>query len=276
VKTSHSTKALATTIETFCQEKGIRLKHTLSLELAARLRGHRDLHQDQQTQPLTAQSAEPFDSDSGEHRFFTRNQWARDHETAISYWVWVTQKLQKLEEDKLAPSGFINPVELNPAVRAHTFDDNRTYDITFDAARWFAQATDMMLLGLLSLEDGSLELGGDRESDAVVLYFKSHRLHGGIVDMFAHKTGGFECYVWRADAYAWLRQHRPHLVVADEPPFAVAELASAEAMLNERFSEHKWPAWAVEEQARSVRELHRRVAPLLNPGKPVDPLSALA
>lgn len=103
---------------------------------------------------------------------------------------------------------------LTPSVRAKTFSDDYRFEVSFDAAAWFAQASDDEITGLKSIG-----WAGDEASDAVALHFESS--NSDIADMLdycrASQTGrmrdgvGFECKVDGDEALDWLKWHRPEL-----------------------------------------------------------------
>ena len=100
-----------------------------------------------------------------------------------------------------------------PEISAHAYSDDKLYEVTFNAAPWFAEADDEEILSL-----ARCEWGGDYPADAVV---------HGMIDSFdsedvaqlssmmdyvtRKKDTGFECHVDEKDALAWLHMHRPAL-----------------------------------------------------------------
>ena len=98
---------------------------------------------------------------------------------------------------------------LNPSVQAEVHNDSQTTKVEFDAAPWFAQASDKEILDL-----AGIGWRGDYASDAVALHFESS--DDDIADLlnFCRATmntrdpQGFECSVDEDQALAWLKQHR--------------------------------------------------------------------
>jgi hypothetical protein len=97
-------------------------------------------------------------------------------------------------------------------VRAECHSDDYAWQVPFDAAPWFAQATDGEILDL-----AACGWGGDYPADAVARFFEP--LNAEIAGLFEYlwRQGGrqvgpgFECRVEAAYAVRWVRRHRPHL-----------------------------------------------------------------
>ena len=99
------------------------------------------------------------------------------------------------------------------AIRAEAHDDNHAFEIEFDAAAWFEQASDETILKLA-------ECGWeyDYPADEVAIWMAEK--NEDLAHMFAYiqavantrKSCGFECSVDKADAVAWLKLNRSHLL----------------------------------------------------------------
>lgn len=97
-------------------------------------------------------------------------------------------------------------------VGAEVHDDGHHYEVDFDAAPWFAQASDQDIRALH-------EIGweGDYASDAVAEFFEA--THPDIAEVFTfcratqrtRSAVGFECSVEGDEAMTWLKYHRPGL-----------------------------------------------------------------
>ena len=123
---------------------------------------------------------------------------------------------------------------LSPAVTAGGHSDDRQFEVSFDAAAWFAQATDDEIFALYRIG-----WSGDYEADAVLDYFRDKDVDvTALYDYLeaTHREGsrqpvGFECSVNGDEALVWLKVHRPALflrVFADmsgQPGFLQAELS---------------------------------------------------
>lgn len=105
-----------------------------------------------------------------------------------------------------------------PAVMAEGHTDDRRVEISFDAAPWFAQASDKDILAL-----SYIGWGGDYEADNVLEWFTGKPGYEQVADLFqylntvqTHQAAwedpvGFECNIPAADAMDWLKLHRPLL-----------------------------------------------------------------
>lgn len=96
-----------------------------------------------------------------------------------------------------------------PPVPAECHSDDRVYESTFDAARWFKQATEEAILAL-----ARCCWGGDYASDQVAI--DTAEWNDEVAGMFRYierknasftsrDTIGFECHVERKEAYAWIK-----------------------------------------------------------------------
>jgi len=103
---------------------------------------------------------------------------------------------------------------LSPAVNASGWSDDRVFEVSFDAAAWFAEATDDAIFALYQCGWRS-----DYPADSVLEHFRDGL--EAVTDLFdyvdvrtrAHSGDaiGFECAVNSDDAFVWLKVHRPQL-----------------------------------------------------------------
>ena len=110
----------------------------------------------------------------------------------------------------------VDPIDaslLAPEVHAQAHSNDRKIQAKFDAARWFAQATDDDVLKLY--RTGS---GGDYAADAVAEFMADHDPDTKAMfdyNLLLQRAGdqdcGFECHVDPRDAIAWIKEHRPGL-----------------------------------------------------------------
>lgn len=107
--------------------------------------------------------------------------------------------------------GGVSAELLEPSVQAEAHADDRRLNPKFDAARWFAQASDEDILRL-----EACGWGGDYPADAVAEHMADH--DQGVRQLFeyneivqrtgAKDVGGYECRVDPVSAMAWLKVHR--------------------------------------------------------------------
>lgn len=98
------------------------------------------------------------------------------------------------------------------SVRAEVHTDDHVHEVDFDAAGWFAAATDDQIDDLREID-----WGGDYAADLVAELFDG--THPGVTELFRYlsviqgseKACGFECHVNGGDAEAWVRANRPAL-----------------------------------------------------------------
>jgi hypothetical protein len=98
-------------------------------------------------------------------------------------------------------------------IPAECHSDDRVFEVSFDAAPWFARATDQEILRLANCGFGgdypadevSMSMAG-RNADLKELHKYVERVHGKGRDC------GYECHVDSAAALAWIKQHRPVLL----------------------------------------------------------------
>ncbi len=98
-------------------------------------------------------------------------------------------------------------------VNAEVHTDDQNVKVEFDAAPWFAQASDEDIMAL-----HEIDWGGGEAADNVAEHFIGK--HAGIDGLFdylrAIRNGcamGFECSVDDDDVFGWLEQNRPDLLV---------------------------------------------------------------
>jgi hypothetical protein len=90
-------------------------------------------------------------------------------------------------------------------IRAEVHSDDHHHTASFDAAKWFEQASDDEIRKL-----AKADWGGDYEVDIVAEYMADHDKHVAFV-FDAKGEQGFECHVCEADAARWLHKHKPAL-----------------------------------------------------------------
>lgn len=106
---------------------------------------------------------------------------------------------------------------VSPVISARAYSDDLVFDITFDAASWFRQASDEEILALSSA--GFSGWGCDYAADDVARFHeesKESSKSDHLAAMFGYliyKDGkiGFECQVDKDDALRWLETHRSAL-----------------------------------------------------------------
>jgi len=89
-------------------------------------------------------------------------------------------------------------------IPAETHDDNRKHEVQFDATKWFEQASDEAILGVVACD-----FGGDYAADEVAEFFDGK--NDQVSEMFEKKDCGFECHVNPAGALKWIMENRPAL-----------------------------------------------------------------
>lgn len=117
-------------------------------------------------------------------------------------------------------SPFEGPVEWppnpNPPIKAEAHSDDRVYEVSFEASRWFSEAADHEILVL-----AENRWGGCPRADGVATYMA--KFCPELADMFRYlerianvpskkDESGFECNIDEASAIAWIRAHRPELI----------------------------------------------------------------
>lgn len=97
---------------------------------------------------------------------------------------------------------------LMPAIAAEVHTDDRIYEVNFDAAAYFAQASDEDLREL-----HKCGWGCDYPADNVAHFMET--VNPDVGAMFTYnarsREPGFECNVEGGDAMTWLQTHRPVL-----------------------------------------------------------------
>jgi hypothetical protein len=118
----------------------------------------------------------------------------------------VLNKIAEFSPDMARPKSVI--------VKAECHSDDHVIKADFDAAPWFAQATDVQRVDLIWCG-----FRGDYPADAVAEWMADH--NRDVVKMFSHieavnkgygETVGFECVVNPEDAVAWIGEYRPNLM----------------------------------------------------------------
>lgn len=99
-------------------------------------------------------------------------------------------------------------------VMAEVYSDDRNLEAPFDAAPWFARASDDEIVDL-----AEIDWSGDEPADVVAEHFIGS--HAGVDSVFDYLNAlntrrgadsmGFECRIDEDSAMAWLKQHRPEL-----------------------------------------------------------------
>jgi len=120
---------------------------------------------------------------------------------------YAVEEVQEIDPDAACDHGL--------PIKAEVHSDDHNFEVPFDAAPWFQQATVKDILELT--ECG---WGGDYPAD-VVAHFMAERITS-IAEMFRylermHKTPrgcGFECHVDEPAAIAWLKINRPDMATA--------------------------------------------------------------
>lgn len=93
----------------------------------------------------------------------------------------------------------VSPDLLTPSVRATVTSDTTGAQVDFDAAPWFAQASDKDIRDL-----HAINWSHNYAADAVAEHFRKTNAIREILN----EGGGFECYVAEDGAMAWLQQHK--------------------------------------------------------------------
>lgn len=90
-------------------------------------------------------------------------------------------------------------------IRAEVHSDDYRKKATFDASKWFEEASDEEILAL-----AACDFGGDYPADAVAEWFSDSNPNvSSVLDWAAdHDECGFECHVDESQAMAWLKKHR--------------------------------------------------------------------
>ena len=93
-------------------------------------------------------------------------------------------------------------------VCAEVHDDLRQLEVQFDAAPWFARASEDEIRALRGIG-----WGGNYEADDVARFFEDRHPEIGALMLFCRTACrvGFECHIDENRAMQWLRLHRPQL-----------------------------------------------------------------
>ncbi|ABD72054.1 hypothetical protein Rfer_4368 (plasmid) [Rhodoferax ferrireducens T118] len=97
----------------------------------------------------------------------------------------------------------ISPDLLAPTVLATVTSDTTRTRVEFDAAPWFAQASDKNIRDLQAIN-----WAHNYAADAVAEYFRKANAD---IRNILNEGGGFECYVDEDGAMAWLKVHKTEL-----------------------------------------------------------------
>jgi hypothetical protein len=102
---------------------------------------------------------------------------------------------------------------MTSTIPSECHSDDRTIEIEFDTAAWFAQAEPSAIIAL-----ADCGWGGDYAADAVADFFSDTTTS----DLFTYirlmqqrrtrETIGFECNVTESDARTWLAANRPDVL----------------------------------------------------------------
>jgi hypothetical protein len=104
----------------------------------------------------------------------------------------------------LAP-GDLDHLKDGQPIRAEIHDDDRRFEVNFDARLWFQQASDEELVALRECD-----FGGDYPADAIGEFFDG--LNPLVSELFTNKWEGFEVNVNAEDALAWVAANRPEIM----------------------------------------------------------------
>lgn len=134
-----------------------------------------------------------------------------DHTCPYSEWP---QRVPLTELQNVSAEDLRRKYQVLPRIRVHAevHDDGHYNKVEFDAALWFAQATDNQIIRL-----HDIGWTGDEPSDVVAEFFESRNEDIADVFNFCRATQntrnqvGFECLVDEDSAMDWLKQHRPGL-----------------------------------------------------------------
>lgn len=93
-------------------------------------------------------------------------------------------------------------------IRAECHSDDYVYNVEFDVAAWFEQASDGEIKAL-----AGCNWGGDYPADSVAKFYEDKNPSLAILfDYVRRKEGcGFECYVDQTQGLTWLEANRPLL-----------------------------------------------------------------
>ena len=105
-------------------------------------------------------------------------------------------------------------------IMTEAYSDDRVIQVSFNAAKWFEQASDQTILDL-----AECGWGGDYPADKIVDYYDCtdavlSKDHDKIKKLFTYLDAirntssacGFECHVEEEAAMEWIKNNRPHLL----------------------------------------------------------------
>jgi hypothetical protein len=102
--------------------------------------------------------------------------------------------------------------EIQGEIEAACHDDNHVFDVSFNAAAWFMQASSDEILKL-----AAIDWGGNREADEVALFMDDADSDVEAMFKYIEYVGedvGFECRVDSDSALKWLLLYRPDVYAA--------------------------------------------------------------
>lgn len=112
-------------------------------------------------------------------------------------------------------------------VLAEAYSDDHIFEVEFDAAPWFVQASDAEILAL-----SAIEWGGDAEADDVARHFENSLPEvETLFDYLGRVDMGFECHVDKRNAMAWVQANRPGLwaqILCEENEVSLSEAQEEE------------------------------------------------
>lgn len=126
--------------------------------------------------------------------------------------AFVSEMLERKALAREDAEELLDQTALTPAVQAEVHDDAFINTFDFDAAPWFAQASDEAILAL-----HAIGWRGDDAADAVAQFAAKDIFEvDAIISICRGSQGtraalGFECVVDEDSAMAWLKAHRPGL-----------------------------------------------------------------
>jgi hypothetical protein len=119
-------------------------------------------------------------------------------------------------------------------VTAEVYDDERRYEVEFDAALYFEYAAKNNLLADTIRGLAQIGWGGDYQSDSVAQFFEPGGKGMGHEDvryLFANKASGFECHVDPGALGAYLQRHKPYMYANLILPSSLAKNEALQALI---------------------------------------------